>query len=1238
MSLKVDDLNGFKKHRNSVSESLTTELVGREKETADLCEEIRRNNYLVVTGSSGVGKSRLAVEAIERFCLSEEGTTVLCTKSFSDYIGDLEEAIHERNKYVVFVDDANKFPEISKLIDYLKYKNARNIKAVFTVRDYLKECFDAENLEIQFYEVKPLKDSLIKEAVSRNTPIKNEEWLNQIAEIAKGNIRVAFLAANDALKDGKGFASLLSQKDVLSRFYKDEISEVDKSGELAATAGIIAFFGCIYLDQLFYIAPVLSKMGMSKQKFVENANLLVAKEIADDYRGVVRISDQCFADYMLNYALIEKKFIRIGDLLVIGFKYYKKQIIESVKTILHVYYGGDSLSYLKEEIFRACEGLSEDIAAKHEIEATFAQIIPAYAADDFVKSIRDYTEAKDIQWLIGVFSSLALTDYSEIAMGGAMRLLGKAKGKSEEVFKAISGMYSLNVHHIEARFKYLMGFIGFLRESKSSCARFAGLISSYLKFRIDFSEWGRGKELRYNCVLISDEIPGILPFRAACWDFLFEADRAKAIDATMEFAKYHHSEGCSKIIEGDLAAISRHLGSSQEDEMVRAAIFAKLDGEGKAHAFEARKTHRDFFNALFGIGLPDEGYEESEERYRDSVSAYCAANGNLVLRLFREGKDFLGRYFPSEERKFVSGLLPSIKSGESDWFPLLSGIDVNPGEVVKRFAELCGHVRLYELICAIKDGVARDQYLFFFYKSLSEAKPSEDFGFAGWLRSKTDKEATKSYQRSALELRGISERSGISYAELIRIFFRKRDYNPKIAANYLSPLLYKDGAFKELLELDPNLATSVYEFLISSGESDFGHKRLEELLSIRPGYVKVFAKKLVEGASGFEGTEEVILGEPFCALFLDACIKACLDKGQNHFISLGLRRLLADGIEKDPVSNWVERYIERNSKDDGKMKTLFRHLAEVPNARKSQSIIQYYRRGKCAEVLEIALTEKVLCYSDARLYYGSEIRSLEQLRKGLLELGRAEQARFIDELIENHKARIKSDEVERLMDYPNRKLLEELKERDCRTEVSLKEAFELYQSDESFRKIVSSGFVSYSDGSFVTEGDRPLKFSDAFSNKRILGIRIRPFDEDENQKYEKYLSSMRVIANEFEGKETATLDGCLAKLFEEKGWDYERFHTETLLSRDIFSKIKNGQKPRMAKKTLVQLLIGLRLSNPERNYLLGLNGTILSQYCEEDVLYVFLLESKVEIEVANELLRDLGKDVFSEESRMKNIL
>ena len=186
MSLKLDNLETFKKHRNKISESLTSELVGREKERNEICNLLSNKNFIAITGPAGIGKSRLAVAAIEKYISVNDDIEVLCVKSFGDYISALDEAIVNSKKFLFFFDDANNFEKLNEIMEWLKYNQNGNIKAIFTVRDYLKNCLDEEI--ISFYRVEQLSDDDIKKAIEKNTAIRNIEWLKKIAEISKGNI------------------------------------------------------------------------------------------------------------------------------------------------------------------------------------------------------------------------------------------------------------------------------------------------------------------------------------------------------------------------------------------------------------------------------------------------------------------------------------------------------------------------------------------------------------------------------------------------------------------------------------------------------------------------------------------------------------------------------------------------------------------------------------------------------------------------------------------------------------------------------------------------------------------------------------------------------------------------------------------------------------------------------------------------------------------------------------------
>ena len=65
----------------------------------------------------------------------------MCVKSFGDYISAIEESIEDSKQYLLLIDDASDLKKLDEVIECLKYHRG-NVKAIFTVRDYLKDCID----------------------------------------------------------------------------------------------------------------------------------------------------------------------------------------------------------------------------------------------------------------------------------------------------------------------------------------------------------------------------------------------------------------------------------------------------------------------------------------------------------------------------------------------------------------------------------------------------------------------------------------------------------------------------------------------------------------------------------------------------------------------------------------------------------------------------------------------------------------------------------------------------------------------------------------------------------------------------------------------------------------------------------------------------------------------------------------------------------------------------------------
>lgn len=97
----------------------------------------------------------------------------------------------------MFIDDANQTTSLEYILDYVSAISNNTIKIVMTIRDYAKHRVESVIRQYMIPKeitINILKNEENKEILKGNLGIINEDYLERIAQISKGNIRLAILA------------------------------------------------------------------------------------------------------------------------------------------------------------------------------------------------------------------------------------------------------------------------------------------------------------------------------------------------------------------------------------------------------------------------------------------------------------------------------------------------------------------------------------------------------------------------------------------------------------------------------------------------------------------------------------------------------------------------------------------------------------------------------------------------------------------------------------------------------------------------------------------------------------------------------------------------------------------------------------------------------------------------------------------------------------------------------------
>ena len=356
------DIDDFVKayDANGINAPIDCHFFYRESEFTDLCSSINNNKVTILTGPSGIGKTRLAVEA----CREEDNITtkVFCVKSNGNLLyEDIKYYISDPGRYLIFLDDANMIASLDNVIStILTLSSDFDIRILISVRDYAKDRVIkvvSKYTTPNIIEIGPFKDEEIKNILKSNLGIINLDYLNKISQISSGNIRLAFLAGMKSIEDG--FQSIRNAEDIFKNYYGNIIDESKLTREDILTLFFIAISGPVKNNenQLYNDLKKLYGQNIDEILIVEN---LYSLELVDWFkREIIKISDQSFGNYILYYVLFEKKWVSVENLISIGFPSFKNKIVYALNTLTEIFNSEACIKYIKDSINTAWNNVPE---------------------------------------------------------------------------------------------------------------------------------------------------------------------------------------------------------------------------------------------------------------------------------------------------------------------------------------------------------------------------------------------------------------------------------------------------------------------------------------------------------------------------------------------------------------------------------------------------------------------------------------------------------------------------------------------------------------------------------------------------------------------------------------------------------------------------------------------------------------------------------------------------------------
>lgn len=320
---QVISLDKFVEEYDNGKQKLATPLSGvflhRHKELKDIRGKLADNDILIISGPPGVGKSKLALKAIEQFIESHlDYSAYAISPKGADLLGDLGVYFDGEDNCILLVDDVNRVDKFEQILGFYRSLKSGKLKLVLTVRDYALEnvrewlsTYENSIVEIGGFSFEEIKSIIEQEPLG----VRNHKYQFKIFEIAKGNARLAVMMAIVAKRTNK-LDSLNNVADLFEQYFETFISDEDafKNKQVLKALGIVSFFNTLPYNDSELLDSISNSFSIPSNELRGAFDKLHSLDLIELNYQHIKIGEQNLSTYFFYKVFIKDQLLSFESL------------------------------------------------------------------------------------------------------------------------------------------------------------------------------------------------------------------------------------------------------------------------------------------------------------------------------------------------------------------------------------------------------------------------------------------------------------------------------------------------------------------------------------------------------------------------------------------------------------------------------------------------------------------------------------------------------------------------------------------------------------------------------------------------------------------------------------------------------------------------------------------------------------------------------------------------------------
>lgn len=488
-------------------------------------ELLKANDFLIISGEPGMGKTRYAIEIAKAFA-DMTGAEVFVIEEKNRNIRETLDNIDKNVSYLFIIDDANRTAIWDEAIEFYEHTLNSNVKFIATVRSYALDSVITKCSNLVKVEQIAMSESPedLASKILTSFGITNTLWHKRINNITGKNIRLAVMCAQIALA-GKKYNDLINVEGVYDAYYKpffERLISDCTDCKLIKVVAVISFYKVVDLEETSLLDQIEHVFGLESSEFKSICRKLDDLEcinITDD--NIATIEDQNFGTYAFYKCFYVLKELSLSNLIE-KLHNRRERLRDSIFSVWNCFHKKEVIDFSRSSISDAWKSLSVSIKEereKCEFLEVFGGAIPALTflyINNLIKENKfdDFSHSyvsSDI--ILSILSNFSYSEESDTttALALIVEFLKSHPNKMESAVKIISEHWIYDdidyANSYKRETNIIETLIDLSQESETGFILASRVLPSFLKFSYRYSRTkGRNFVIGRNAVIITKEL------------------------------------------------------------------------------------------------------------------------------------------------------------------------------------------------------------------------------------------------------------------------------------------------------------------------------------------------------------------------------------------------------------------------------------------------------------------------------------------------------------------------------------------------------------------------------------------------------------------------------------------------------------------------------------------------------------------------------------------------------------